>query len=72
MPRRGGRERYRTKAQIKRDTKTTTPRPLVLSPRLEAAIRRGGKVVQNVRIVDCQHGIPWTTCTACSKPVRRL
>lgn len=68
MPRRGGRERYRTLAQVKRDVRRV--HPVELAPELDAAIRRGGKVVQNARVVDCVHGVPWTTCTLCSQ-VRR-
>lgn len=68
MPRRRGRERYRTKAQALRDVRRTYA--MSLDPSFAAT---GGKRVQNAPAggLLCRCGVPWTTCTSCSTTVQR-
>lgn len=69
MPRRGGRDRYRTPRQA---AKATDYRPIGGwdAPPLDVPLsmhRRGAVVAP----ADCRHGVPWTTCTTCSTPAAR-
>lgn len=70
MPRRGGRDRYRTLKQVRQDT-ARREYPLLLTPEVEKAVLAGGKVVQNSAVLTCTHGVFWKDCTRCSKPVTR-
>lgn len=68
MPRKRGRER--TPTQARREVAEFA----LKYPALAKARREGlGKQVQNVPAgtMLCHHNQPWTTCTICSKPVRR-
>lgn len=70
MPRRGGKERWRHASQVPRDGKIWFPArcQVVAEPVRPVIIQNTphGRTMDNV--VDCAHGVAWTTCTSCSKP----
>lgn len=81
MPRRRGRERTPTQAR-REVAEFALKYPALAKARreglgfrlnLDPRIATGGKQVQNVPAgtMLCHHNQPWTTCTICSKPVRR-
>ncbi len=47
-------------AYLNRDRPPEPPRPTIVED------TRYGRVT--ARAIDCSHGVPWTTCTICSKP----
>lgn len=71
MSRRGGRERYRGSDARRgvfkdnyREIRRHEPQLFAIAPMSVGANRTRTVVLP----IDCNHGVPWTECTTCSKP----
>lgn len=79
MPRRGGRERFRSGKQAMREVermRAKYPRLFPKTDGLTSATVSTSVDSAQLRTVDdtslhCHHGMSWKDCTRCSKPVRK-